>query len=71
MAQKDYHGLSVCLIYDEFSNRFVVGAEIDGGYVPFGQVSYAKFEKWYGNTATPPDAPVPAEASPAGDQPAQ
>ena len=61
MAEKQYSGLTVGLRLDEFTGSYVVGAEISGGFVPFGRIGGSKIDKWL--PLTTPEAP-PAPAAP-------
>lgn len=69
MAQQDYNGLTVGLKFDSFSDRFVVGVEVDGGFIPFAQLSEAKFNKHYQLSGAQPPQPVAQPSEPSPEQP--
>lgn len=71
MSDQSYSGLTVGANYDEYADRYVIGLECDGGFVPFAQVSRAKFEKWLPLTQPQPQADQPSDAPAPVATPAQ
>lgn len=72
MAQQDYSGLTVGLRFIPDSDKFWVEVEVEGGRIPIGQVSEAKFNKYLALTQPPPQpAAPPAAVAPVAAQPQQ